>query len=75
MKSMSRYKKSVTSTNVWLFDFCLIVSMLFRCIAIFFMQLVKIIILLTFRCHCVSLILFLADRLLSGADRAQEKQF
>ena len=34
MKSVSRYKKSASSTNVWLFDFCLIASLLFRCIAI-----------------------------------------
>ena len=31
MKSVSRYKKSASSTNVWLFDFCLIASLLLHC--------------------------------------------
>ena len=47
-EDLSRYKKSASSTNVWLFDFCLIASLLFRCIVIFFMQLKERIILPTF---------------------------
>ena len=38
---VSCYKKSASSTNVWLFNFCLIASLLFRCIAIFFLELIK----------------------------------
>ena len=48
MKSVSRYKKSTSLTNVWPFDFCIKASLLFRCIAIYFMQLMQFITLLTF---------------------------
>ena len=34
-------KNSASLTNVWPYDFCLIVSLLFHCIVISFMQLMK----------------------------------
>ena len=48
MKSVAFYKKSASSTNVWLFNVYPIVSLLSRSIAIFFVQLMKLVILLTF---------------------------
>ena len=48
MKSVSRYKKAALPTNVWPFDFCLIALLLFRCIAIYIMQLMEFIIFLSF---------------------------
>ena len=48
MKRVSCYKKSISLTNVWRFDFCIKASLLFRCIAFYFMQLMKFITLLTF---------------------------
>ena len=48
MKSVACYKKSASSTNVWLLNVYRIVSLLSRSIAIFSMQLMKLVILLTF---------------------------
>ena len=48
MKSVACYKKSASSTNMWLFNVYRIVTLLSRSIAIFFVQLMKLLILLPF---------------------------
>ena len=44
MKRLACYKKSASSTNMWLSNVFRIVSLLSRSIAIFFMQLMKLVI-------------------------------
>ena len=65
MKDVACYKKSASSANVWLFNVYRIVTLLSRSIAIFFMQLMKIVILLTYLLISLSLsMIVLADRLI-----------
>ena len=75
MKSVACYKKSASSTNVWLFNFCRIASLLFLCIPIYFMQLMKFTILLNLLISLSLIKIVFSRGSFSGADRAQEKQF
>ena len=56
MKGVAFNKKSASSTNVWLFNFSRIASLLFGCIPIFFMQLMKFIYNFTYILISLSLI-------------------
>ena len=69
MKSVSRYKKSASSTNVWLFDFCLIASL---CP---FLNVVNGTSYFTYLLMSLSIakLVFKLIGSFSGADRAQEK--